>query len=69
MDDYIHFSPVFLAKSIKTFSYTLEFSDKSLFVSKLDITTLDTKSFSYNLVFKPNKTEADDINIIKRSEW
>lgn len=69
MDDYIHFSPVFLAKSTKNFSYTLEFSDKSLLVSKLDITTLDTKSFSYNLVFNTKKTEADDVNIIKRSEW
>ncbi|MDD4151349.1 MAG: S-layer homology domain-containing protein [Candidatus Gracilibacteria bacterium] len=69
LDDYIHFSPVFLSKSTKNFSYTLEFNDKSLLVSKLDITTLDTKSFSYNLAFTPKKTEADDINIIKRSEW
>lgn len=68
-DDTIHFSPIFLNSPIKSFSYILSFSDKSLLVDQVLVTTLDTKSYSYNLALETIDTEADEIWIIKRSDW
>lgn len=69
LSDFVTFSPVALSKQINSFSYELEFTDKSLIVSSINISTLDTTSFSYRLAFDSTKTEADEIWIIKRADW
>lgn len=68
-DSDIHFTPVFLNKEVKNFSYELSFTDKNLIVPSLAISTLDSKSFTYKLALKTPETEADDIGIIKRADW
>lgn len=68
LDEFEFYGPIFVTWT-KEISYEITSSVKIWLEKKMELIWIDTESYTENITFSPEKTDASDSNIISRSAW